>query len=172
MRTALIVCATAAIAAAATATAGSLITSKNIKDRTIQPRDLSKRTLRYLKGNPGPRGEPGPMGPQGTAGETGPAGKDGVDARHLYAVVNSDGALVSGNAASAERVGTVPGGYAVTFDQNISTCSHTATLRDEAGMVRADTYFANGPQPTVVFVGTFSSSGASSPRAFNLTVTC
>lgn len=90
MKTALIAAIVAAVVAAASATAATIIvTSKNIKDGTIQTVDISAKAKRTLKGNRGPRGvsgavgpagaqgAPGQAGPQGLAGAQGPAGQQG-----------------------------------------------------------------------------------------------
>lgn len=56
------------------AAGGLIITSREIKDRTIQLRDLSPAAIRALRGQ---RGEQGPPGPAGPKGEQGPAGAKG-----------------------------------------------------------------------------------------------
>lgn len=78
-----------AIAALVLAMAGvapaalDLITTAEIKNKTIKTKDLSEKTREKLKGNegpqgplgdPGPQGEPGPQGPQGRQGFAGPPG--------------------------------------------------------------------------------------------------
>ena len=83
MRAALIAGIVASRVAAATATAAFVVTSKNIKDGTIQTVDISAKAKQALKGNRGPRGFrgaaglPGPTGPQGSGGPQGPAGPKG-----------------------------------------------------------------------------------------------
>lgn len=63
------------------AAAGSLITSKQIKDGTIQTKDISKNAQNALKGKQGPAGPAGATGPQGPQGEPGTSGSiDGVAA--------------------------------------------------------------------------------------------
>jgi hypothetical protein len=70
------------VALSGTATAGGLlITSRQIKNGTIQAVDINARTLRQLAGRPGPagaEGPPGPQGPQGPPGDRGPAGAQGL----------------------------------------------------------------------------------------------
>jgi hypothetical protein len=79
------------VAMSGSAVAASLITSKQIKDGTIQTRDISKTAIHSLKataatsgvpgpaglqgpqGDPGPKGDPGAPGAQGVAGPTGPS---------------------------------------------------------------------------------------------------
>jgi hypothetical protein len=68
-----------ALAALVFATTGSavgasLITSKKIKDGTIQTKDISKKARGKLKGNTGPQGPQGPQGTPGAKGDTGAPG--------------------------------------------------------------------------------------------------
>jgi Collagen triple helix repeat (20 copies) len=75
------------IALGGTATAAGItsVTSKQIKNGTIQLVDLNKRAAKKLRGQRGPRGPVGPagatgigvQGPQGPAGATGQAGPAG-----------------------------------------------------------------------------------------------
>lgn len=79
MKAAVIASLVAVLSAAAGATAGSLVTSAQIKDHTIQKRDLAPSLARALnrrarQGVQGIQGEPGPAGPQGPRGEQGPPG--------------------------------------------------------------------------------------------------
>jgi len=62
----------------ATAGATTLITSKQIKDHTIQVSDFSPSALRLLKGQRGPQGPAGPKGDTGAAGPAGPKGNTGA----------------------------------------------------------------------------------------------
>jgi len=77
MKAAIIAAIVSAAVASATATAATIVvTSKNIKNGTIQTIDISAKAKKALKGNRGPRGAdgtqglPGPQGPQGSAGIT------------------------------------------------------------------------------------------------------
>jgi hypothetical protein len=63
------------ISGGAFATAGSLIGSKDIKDRSIQQKDLAPGVTSKLNKT----GKPGPVGPQGPAGTPGANGKDGAN---------------------------------------------------------------------------------------------
>jgi hypothetical protein len=79
VRNALIAAVVAAVVAAASSTAATIvITSKNIKNGTIQTVDLSAGAKRALKGNRGPRGFPGERGSQGAQGPQGPQGLPGI----------------------------------------------------------------------------------------------
>jgi hypothetical protein len=78
MKTALIAAVVSAVVAVASGTAATIVvTSKNIKDGTIQTADISVKAKRALKGNRGPRGLQGPSGPAGLQGQSGPAGPAG-----------------------------------------------------------------------------------------------
>src|SRR6478609_1004014 len=68
------------LAMGGSAVAASVITSKQIKDGTIQTKDLSKKALKALKGKigaTGATGAPGPAGPQGPQGAQGVQGLKG-----------------------------------------------------------------------------------------------
>lgn len=60
-------------AGASGAVAGRLVTSKDIKNGTIQAADLSP-SLKKSMGKPGPAGPVGPPGPTGASGAPGPQG--------------------------------------------------------------------------------------------------
>ena len=66
-----------AVASDAAKAAGKLITSKQIKDGTIQTKDMSGAARSALQGQQGPAGDTGPAGPAGPAGATGPQGVPG-----------------------------------------------------------------------------------------------
>ena len=66
------------VATTGSAVAASLITSAQIKDGTIQTKDISKKTLKALKGKQGARGATGAAGAAGAAGPAGPAGAPGT----------------------------------------------------------------------------------------------
>jgi hypothetical protein len=69
------------VAMSGSAVAASLITSKQIKDGTIQTKDISKKAMASLKRSAGASGVPGPagaVGPAGLAGLQGPQGDPGA----------------------------------------------------------------------------------------------
>lgn len=75
MKNALIAAVVAAVVAAASGTAATIVvTSKQIKNGTIQTVDISPGAKRALKGNRGPQGAPGVAGAAGVAGQPGPPG--------------------------------------------------------------------------------------------------
>ena len=55
-----------------------LVTSKQIKDKTIQTRDIAPATVSSLRGQQGPRGAAGAPGPQGLPGPQGIPGPQGL----------------------------------------------------------------------------------------------
>ena len=71
MKSAIIAGVVAMLVSSASATAAFVVTSKNIKNGTIQTVDLSAKAKKALKGNVGPAGARGPAGPQGPAGFVG-----------------------------------------------------------------------------------------------------
>jgi Collagen triple helix repeat (20 copies) len=78
LKSALMAAIVATIVAATGATAATLVvTSKNIKNGTIQTVDISAKAKAALKGNRGPRGSTGATGAQGLTGATGPKGDRG-----------------------------------------------------------------------------------------------
>ena len=83
MRNALIAAVVAAVVAAASSSAATIvITSKNIKNGTIQTVDISAKAKRALTGQRGPRGFAGATGAQGVQGPTGlqgPVGPQGPE---------------------------------------------------------------------------------------------
>jgi hypothetical protein len=73
------------------------ITSRNIKDRTIQVRDISPKAVKSLHGKAGPTGAAGAagaQGPAGAAGAQGPKGDQGptgsVDTSNFFTKAESD----------------------------------------------------------------------------------
>jgi hypothetical protein len=75
-----------AVGQEAVSSAARKITGTQVKDGTLQVKDLSKRARRSLRGARGPAGAagapglPGAAGPAGPVGPEGPAGRDGTDA--------------------------------------------------------------------------------------------
>ncbi|MEP9364788.1 collagen-like protein [Nocardioides sp. CN2-186] len=76
--------------------AGKLITGKQIKDGSIETKDLSKKAQASLKGERGPAGADGSPGAQGEPGAQGPQGPPGTDA------------TINGVPAGGDLTGTYP----------------------------------------------------------------
>lgn len=104
MKTALIAGIVAAVVAAASSTAATLVvTSKTIKDGTIQTVDLSAAAKRALKGNRGARGAagaPGQTGAQGLQGIQGPPGPAGI--QRIKFIVSNPANMSPGQTGTAE----------------------------------------------------------------------
>jgi hypothetical protein len=129
MRNAMIAAVVAAVVAAASGTAATiLVTSKNIKNGTIQTVDISTKAKRALRGNRGPTG---PAGPAGVAGPTGPTGAVGAQGAKgdrgpsgAYYAFGGEGAIGNCDADGcwnglALRI--VPGGNYLSFANAILT---------------------------------------------------
>jgi Collagen triple helix repeat (20 copies) len=81
MRTLFAVIATALVVGVGAASATVVVTSKNIKNGTIQMVDISAKAKAALKGNrgpAGPAGQAGAQGPQGSQGSQGSPGAPGL----------------------------------------------------------------------------------------------
>ncbi len=68
-----------ALGVAGTAGAAKLLTGGDIKNGSLQAKDLSKKARKSLAGKAGPEGPAGPVGPQGLQGPAGPGGSAGAD---------------------------------------------------------------------------------------------
>src|SRR5690242_19109983 len=79
-----------------TAVAAKLITGKDVKNGSLQVKDLSAKARATLKGATGPQGPAGPAGADGATGATGaagPAGAPGISGREVVVAptdTNSD----------------------------------------------------------------------------------
>ena len=98
------------LALGGTAVAASVITSKQIKDGTIQTKDISKKAQKALKGKTGSTGATGAQGAagaQGPKGDTGAAGTNGTNGAPgeavAYANVLSNGTLQTSAADGASK---------------------------------------------------------------------
>ena len=194
MKNALIAAVVAAVVAAASGTAATIVvTSKNIKNGTIQTVDISAKAKRALKGNGGPRGPrglagaqgiqglqgpqgatgaTGAQGPKGDTGDTGPQGSPGADGTTpLWAVVNSGGVLLRGSHVVSTSIAPVGGAYTVTFDQDVDECAYVATFDGDAspGEITVANHVS---APASVTVRTFTSAGNNGPHTFHLVVAC
>jgi hypothetical protein len=123
------------LAMGGSAVAASLITSKQIKDGTIQTKDISKKARNALKGQRGPAGLTGATGPAGPAGPAGAAGAKGdkgdkgdtgaPGSARAYARVLANGTL---DAARSKNI------TAVTHPGTGAYCIHLDSSIDPAGV--------------------------------------
>ena len=79
------------VALGGSATAAKLVTSRDIRDRTIQVRDLSAAARKALTARPGPAGPAGAPGSQGPAGPPGPGTNYSIVAGDTRAVSTASG---------------------------------------------------------------------------------
>jgi hypothetical protein len=149
MKAAIIATIVSAALASATATAATIVvTSKNIKNGTIQTVDISAKAKRALKGRRGPQGEigadgaPGATGPQGPRGLMGPQGSPGPGLIGLHFVLAGDGnadGIALAECPSGEYV--VSGGGSAGFgsflfmsEQSVATQAWLAGARSATGV--------------------------------------
>ena len=135
------------------------VASGEVKDRSLQLRDISRTARASLAG------KLGPAGPQG------PAGQAGAPATRFFAALSAAGQLLRGTATSGGRVGGV-GSYNVGFAQDVSSCVYTATLGSTDGSdvpVGHVTVSAVGGK---VLVKTFDAAGSPTDLPFHLIVAC
>lgn len=121
MKSALIAGVVAAIVAAASSTAATIVvTSKSIKNGTIQTVDISAKAQRALKGKrgaPGAAGARGPVGAQGAQGAQGSQGPAGI--QRLRFIVSPPTIIPGGTEGTADAAcpageTAVSGGYLLT----------------------------------------------------------
>jgi hypothetical protein len=133
--------ATVILATTGGAVAGSLVTSAQIKDDTIQSRDVKDGTLNVADlsaatrraiaathagpagpvgpaGDAGPAGPAGPQGPQGTAGAPGKDGANGTNGTNGTPGINGK-TILSGTGAPTDTVGTNGDFYLDTATQTL-----------------------------------------------------
>src|SRR5215207_10309513 len=192
MKNALIAAIFSAVVASTTATAATIVvTSKNIKDGTIQTVDISAKAklalkgqhgLRGLAGVQGPQGAQGPhgatgatgatgaQGPKGDTGDTGTQGEPGSAGEGVFswAFITSTGEAGRGGAHIVGVAHTGLGIYRVAYDQSLSTCGAAATQWSfESGDITA-------PQggAALIEVHVFNAAGAPVDRAYTLAVFC
>jgi hypothetical protein len=203
MKNALIAAVVAAVVAAASGTAATIVvTSKHIKNGTIQTVDISAKAKRALKGNRGPRGLAGPQGPQGSTGVPGPAGRagpagpegpegpegpPGFDAATFWAQVAADGTLVDGVGVQVRFHNPGTGYYVLDFADRVDDCAVIAgiafiespqtsgSLAERGGMVFASiggAFPSSGASTVIVQTFTAVADGAVADRPFHLAVLC
>ena len=147
MKSALIAAVVAAVVAAASGTAATIVvTSKNIKNGTIQTVDISAKAKRALKGNRGARGFQGAPGSPGATGPAGPQGPPGVQS--LTPVGNS-------TTVSPGSFGTVtatcPAGQAPVSGGFLFAGITTASNRSATGWLANGVNDLATPQELTVF---------------------
>lgn len=90
-----------------------------------------------------------------------------------FAVVASNGALVSGSSSVMGAVETSTGEYVVVFTKDISQCGYVATIGDtDSATPPTGEISVATDSSDVVFVETDNSSGTVSASPFHLSVIC
>jgi hypothetical protein len=189
------------MAISGSAVAASLITSAQIKDGTIQTKDISKKAQKALKGkaglagargaqglqgnkgDTGPKGDSGATGPKGDSGATGPKGvtgqpgADGAPAFKAWAkVVYTAGAPTL--ATSSPGVTVADGGFLdgvaeVTFPAPVTqaSCAVAATIDDTTSGVIRKT--SSGSSGSMIRILTYVMDGLTlTDKSFDVIVTC
>ena len=158
-------CGTAA--AATTLVPRNSVGTRQVINGSLQKADLSKKTVKLLKGNRGAPGAPGLRGAPGPTGATGPP------ATRLWAMVTSAGVLSRGSGVVS--VSGSAGSYVVVFSQNVSACGYLAQIADPGtsspsfGQIATTLRFDN---PSAVQVTTGTTAGAAAARPFMVAVFC
>ena len=182
----------ALIAGTGTAVAARLITGKQIKNGTIQAKDLSAsvrsalndRGARGPQGTVGPQGAQGAQGPAGASGQPGLKGDPGAPATRLWAVVRSPNPgnpfVVRGSGAVGVTDRTDGNGtLRVRFNRDISGCTYVASVGGTDGDGGGDpfdqgfisTEFDRSDR-TAVSVATRNTAGTPADLSFHLIVVC
>jgi hypothetical protein len=108
------------MATTGSAVAASLITSKQIKDGSIEAKDLSKKARTALKSAPGTPGKAGSQGPAGAQGATGPQGLKGETGERgpqgETGAKGETGERGPSNAYTRQLIGFGAGPYTYTLD--------------------------------------------------------
>jgi hypothetical protein len=154
------------IAMSGSAVAASLITSKQIKDGTIQLVDISKQARSVLKGATGPAGLQGPKGdtgPQGPKGDTGT-----VDTSNFFTKAQSDARYRAplGTTVSLPGVAFHPlGGTAALAERYFNI----GAVNPAAGT--SPTFYASLPVPQGATITSLSFNGLDNDPVNDITVT-
>jgi hypothetical protein len=105
-------------------------------------------------------------------GRTGPTGPAGAPAAKFFAVVDSNGVFVRGDATSGGHTVQSSGIYTVGFAQSVSSCAYTATLGAADGSAVAPGRITVTDVGGRVEVHTFDASGNPTDLPFHLIVAC
>jgi hypothetical protein len=97
------------------------IRSVDVKDRTLEARDLSVKARRFLKGRKGDRGERGLQGPAGSSGQAGatPGGTTTTTAAGVTLTIKSASFSANGD-GDPDSVPTTPGTVTCDAGQNVT----------------------------------------------------
>ena len=133
--------------------------STQVKDRSLQLKDISRPARASLTGQ------------QGQTGAQGPPGQPGTSAIRYFAAVSASGQLLRGNASSGGNAGSV-GAYTIGFPQDVTACVYTATLGSTDGSDVVPGRITVSEVGGKVSVKTFDASGIAADLPFQLIVAC
>jgi hypothetical protein len=132
------------------------VRSREVKNGSLRPADLSAGARRALRGHDGPVGPQGPAGPAAT---------------EFFAALQSSGAFVAGNATSGGR-DTAVGTYVVGFARSVNGCATTAALgTTDATTVPAGRITVSNISGRVG-IQTYAADGTPTDLPFHLIVAC
>jgi hypothetical protein len=178
--------------------ANDAITSRHVKDGSLQTKDFSPRLRAAMAPQQGPQGPRGERGPQGPAGQDGAPGRDGwsckddagnvksecmggsqappVSDNTLTAAVNADGSLDHGKDVKAVTH-TTTGDYLVQFGTygldkctNVASIVGTQQLDDGSTAIIVSTAKVTNTIRVQTFVDKDQATATDKP--FNLAVIC
>lgn len=135
------------------------VRSSEVKDRSLETRDLSLKARESLRGR------------RGLAGATGPAGPAGASAARYFAVVRADGSYARGNATSGGKAGPV-GSYVVGFPAPVSGCVFHATRASVDGATVGAGSVVVSDAGGSVGVQVYDGAGNPADAGFHLAVSC
>jgi hypothetical protein len=151
------------LAASGSAVAASIITSAQIKNGTIQLRDINSKARKALKGQTGPQGPAGAKGAPGAKGATGATGTTG--ARGATGAAGAAGA--AGAPGSAVGYATVDSPGTVSSALNVTTANVTKPISTTGFYCFSGLSFTpKNAQVTLVEPFPVVETGAIAPRVF------
>jgi hypothetical protein len=128
--------------------------TRELRNHGVHPIDIAPATRRSLRGQRGATGRPG------------------SSAVKFFAVVDSNGVFVRGDATSGGHTIQSSGIYTVGFAHSVSACAYTATLGTADGSAVAPGRVTVTDVGGRVEVHTFDASGAPADLPFHLIVAC
>ncbi|MDP9400535.1 MAG: hypothetical protein M3P39_06240, partial [Actinomycetota bacterium] len=140
------------------------VRSSEVKNGSLQVRDLSREARRRLRGARGPQGPQGPPGPAGPAG-TGQAGRPGGPTAIGLTIKNT---VASAPAAPNEEASGISPRVSATCDPGQRATGGGVSVGDRASMAVVESYpEANGTAWTATV-----NNDAGAARAFTVYAVC
>jgi hypothetical protein len=122
-----------------------------LRNHGVHAIDIAPSTRRSLRGSRGPAGTP---------------------AARFFAVVDSNGVFIRGNATSGGHTAVGSGVYTVGFAQSVSTCAYAASLGTVDGSAVVPGRVTVTDVGGRVEVHTFDQNGTAADLPFHLIVAC